>query len=348
VKRSEGSEQGATDITEILQEVLDIATDQKNGRCGRLPLPIIHGKKGRSLQRDAIFRRPLRRSVEETERACRMTIQLSLSAVLLLLLPIFGVAAQSRPAKCLLEVKGIHYLGGPCVFTPLDKFGSFRITDAPGLNLIAQVIAHKKDEGTAVWNGPLGGNAPAKDLGDVYRSGGCWTASDSDPDKYNDSRICAWSLKEKVYLSPSPKEPSPSDVLYYGSRVGMYDEITRRQGIDTSDAQIETKPSKDGAVTFCREYGRDYSQKCVDEQMRGSRPSVVRGNCLDKTFTDFNGNRYAFLGRTQNEKTEITAEFSIRDLSTRDILDGSSASGYDVRLEIYQALCPSSAPKRQN
>jgi hypothetical protein len=86
----------------------------------------------------------------------------------------------------------------------------------------------------------------------------------------------------------------------------------------------------------------------VDEQMRGSRPSVVRGNCLDKTFTDFNGNRYAFLGRTQNEKTEITAEFSIRDLSTHDILDGSTASGYDVRLEIYQALCPSSAPKRQN
>jgi hypothetical protein len=41
------------------------------------------------------------------------------------------------------------------------------------------IWASKKDMGKAVWNGPLGGNSPAKELGDVYRSGGCWTASDS-------------------------------------------------------------------------------------------------------------------------------------------------------------------------
>lgn len=252
---------------------------------------------------------------------------------------------KGRPAQCLLEVKGVHYLGGPCIFTPLDKLGSFRITDVQGLNLVAQVNSSKKDEGKAVWNGPRGGNSPEKELGEAYRSGGCWTASDSEPGKYEDSRICAWSLKDSIYLSPSPRT-DPSSIIYYGSRVGMYDEIASRQGLDTRNARIVTKPSKDGAVTFCREYSRDYSMKCIDDLLRDQTVSTLRGNCQDKTFSDANGNRYAFLGRTPKRNDGTMAEFSIRDLASGEILDGSSASGYDVRLGIYQALCPSSAPKR--
>ena len=205
---------------------------------------------------------------------------------------------------------------------------------------------HQEDEGKAVWNGPLGGNSPAKELGDAYRSGGCWTASDSEPGKYQDSRICAWGLKDRIYLGPSPRTPVPTSIIYYGSRVGMYDEITSRQGLDSPNAQIVTKPSKDGAVTFCREYSQDYSIKCVDDWMRDLTVRTLRGNCRDKTFADANGNRYAFLGKTPKGNDEIMAEFSIRDLSSGQILDGSSASGYDVRLGIYQALCPSSAPRR--
>ncbi len=265
-----------------------------------------------------------------------------LCAVILTCAP-HNAIAQSRPAQCLLEVKGVHYLGGPCIFTSLDKLGSFRITDVRGLNLIAQVDASKKDEGKAVWNGPLGGNSPTKELGDAYRSGGCWMASDSEPGKYEDSRICAWSPKDRIYLGPSPRTPDPSLIVYYGSRVGMYHEIASRQGLDTPNAQIVTKPSKDGAVTFCREYSRDYSVKCVDDQLRDQIVSTLHGNCRDKTFADANGNKYAFLGKTPKGNDEIMAEFSIRDLAAGEILDGSSASGYDVKLGIYQALCPSSA-----
>jgi hypothetical protein len=126
----------------------------------------------------------------------------------------------------------------------------------------------------------------------------------------------------------------------------MYDEIISRQGLDSASAQIPTKPRKDGAITFCREYSRDYSIKCIDEQMRGSSLRTVRGNCREKTFADFNGDRYSFLGETPKDTDDIMAEFSIRDLATGEILDGSSASGYDTRLGIYQALCPSTAPAR--
>ena len=66
-------------------------------------------------------------------------------------------------------------------------------------------------------------------------------------------RICAWGLRDKVYLGPSPKRPDPQLTLYYGSRVGMYDDIASRQGLDTANAEITAKPSHDGAVKFCRE-----------------------------------------------------------------------------------------------
>ena len=43
-----------------------------------------------------------------------------------------GVLMQdhSRPADCLLEVKGKAYINGPCTFNPLDTDGSFQITEA--------------------------------------------------------------------------------------------------------------------------------------------------------------------------------------------------------------------------
>ena len=122
--------------------------------------------------------------------------------------------AQARPAQCLLEVKGAHHIGGPCAYTPLDRLGSFRITDTQGLNLIAQVNAYKKDGAKALWNGPLEGNASGEGLGDAYRSGCCWTLSDSSSDNYDDSRICAWELTEQVHLGPSPPKPDPTSTAY--------------------------------------------------------------------------------------------------------------------------------------
>ncbi len=271
-----------------------------------------------------------------------------LALSLAFLLPASPLAAGSRSAQCLLEVKGTHYLGGQCRFTPIDKIGSFRITDELGLNLVAQINAFKKDEGKAIWNGPLGGNTPAKELGEAYRSGGCWIVSDSDQSEYNDSRICAWSPRDRVYVGPSPRTPKPYEVIYYGSRVGMYDDIVSRDGINSSNATIVTKPSKDGAVSLCREYSRDYSIRCIEEELDRKARSTLRGNCKDKTFSDQQGNRFAFLGKPTKKNDDFIAEYLIKDLSTGEMLDGSSASGYDVRLDIFRALCPDTAPRASN
>ncbi len=256
-----------------------------------------------------------------------------------------GAKAETRQAQCLLEVKGVHYIGAFCTYISLDRRGSFRIVDAQGLNLIAQINVGKKDEGRAVWNGPLGGSGAGVDLGDAYRNGGCWTVSDSNSDQYNDSRICAWGLRDNVYLGPSPKEPDANSVIYYGSRVGMYDDIASRNGIDTASAAIVARPSRDGAVQFCREYASDYSLKCINEQLRNNETQAINANCSNKHFIDFDGNRFAFLGVNKTKSDDVMAEFSIKDLSTGDLLDGSTASGYDVRLDIFKHLCPSSIPK---
>ena len=254
--------------------------------------------------------------------------------------------AQSRPAQCLLEVKGVHYLGGPCTFTPLDRLGSFGIADSQGL--AAQVRVSGKDAGKASWSGPSRANGAGVQIGDAFRSGACWTIDDSSSDDYKDSRICAWGPGEKVFLGASPRKPDPAATVYYGSRVGMYDDIVSREGLDTANARITTRPSRDGSVTFCREYSHDYSQKCLDEQLRDIRTGGIAGNCVDRTFSNFYGYEYKFLGKAKPEAgkdANMGADYSIRYLASGEILDGSTASGYDIALGIYQALCPASAPK---
>jgi hypothetical protein len=256
--------------------------------------------------------------------------------------------AQPRSAQCLLEVKGVHYIGGPCSLVPIDKYGSFRITDVQGLNLVAQVNVNGSDEGKLVWNGPLGGSQSATEIGTVSHSDACWMADDApkDGDYYLASRVCVWTGNEEVYLGPSTKSPPDYSVVYYGSRIGMYNEIVSQDGIGTPQARIVTRPSKDGAVTFCREYAHDYSVKCVDDGMKTDGALVLTGNCREKTFLDFTKRRFRFLGKLPHNSDARSAEFAIRDVTSGEILDGSSASGYDVELGVFRALCPDRVPRR--
>jgi hypothetical protein len=64
----------------------------------------------------------------------------------------------------------------------------------------------------------------------------------------------------------------------------MYDEIVSRQEIDTRNAQIIMKASKDWAIQFYRKYSKDYSMKRVNQQLRGSYTGVIRGNCQNEYF----------------------------------------------------------------
>jgi uncharacterized protein len=238
--------------------------------------------------------------------------------------------------KCLLEVNDVHYIGGLCTFTPIDSQGSFRIADGQGLGLIAQVMSTKKDEGAASWNGPLGGNNSGTDLGTAYLQGGCW-----ETDK---ARICSWDTDAQVSLEKTPPEPSPGETVFWGSRVGMYDDIISKADLNSSHAQIRTAPSRNGAITFCRQYDRDYSLKCIENQLANSNVRIITANCASRQFVDFSGGSFQFLGPNNNKDGDVTASYLIRNARTGEILDGSSASGYSVEGGIFKALCPAAAP----
>jgi hypothetical protein len=249
--------------------------------------------------------------------------------------------AASRDAKCLLEASGTHYIGDICRYIEIDKLGSFRIVG--GLDLIAQVNVVKKGEGQASWNGPLGKGA-GKSLGTAYQSSACWSGGDSGATPRDDFLICAWSMDSDVYLGPSPPAPDPSETIFWGSRVGMYDNVALRKGIDSSYAVIKTAPSREGVIQFCREYDSDYSNKCIEKSLENDVSKTVTADCLSNTFHDFYNSKFVFLGKNRDTNGDVTADYLIKDLKSGQMLDGSSASGYDVEFGIFKALCPLKVP----
>lgn len=241
-----------------------------------------------------------------------------------------------RDAKCLLEVKGVHYIGDVCKFVSLDNQGSFRISDKRS-GLTAQVNATQKDQGRASWNGPLG-QGSGTSLCTVDRTAACWAGE-------NNLLICAWSMDQDVYLGPTPSEPDSSSIIYWGYRVGMFDNIASRKGIDTRYAQIVTSPSRDGVVIFCRTYAQDYSNKCIRDGLRDDHPKTATADCKAKTFVDLSGTRFRFLGKNSSTSGDIFADYLIKDLKSGEILDGSSASGYDIALDTFKTLCPTAVER---
>jgi hypothetical protein len=103
---------------------------------------------------------------------------------------------------------------------------------------------------------------------------------------------------------------------------------------------VTAAPSKDGAVKFCREYAHDYTEKCIEDTMAPLRQTVLAGNCKDRSFTDFGTERFIFMGKNTDKSDDNFADYKIKRGHTGDILDGSSASGYDVELGIFRLLCP--------
>ena len=133
--------------------------------------------------------------------------------------------AQARPALCLVEIKGVHHLGGDCSFLPTDKSGSFEVTSADGA-LVAKVVVTKKDEGLLSLNTPQ--QDKLQDLGEVTRANGCWISFGDD-----EGRVCAWGAKDAMFVGPTP-HPKDEAIIFYGSRVGMFSDIASTSGLDTA------------------------------------------------------------------------------------------------------------------
>jgi hypothetical protein len=143
-----------------------------------------------------------------------------------------------------------------------------------------------------------------------------------------------------LLLLALPLAAHADDRIYYGTRAGMHLTTVGKSGIGTADAVIRLKHTPEDAKAFCEEYLYDKSEACVRKALAELKVAdQVSGNCTARTWTDMYGRRYAFAGDARKSDT-MTADFAIKDLASGEILDGSSASGYDIQLTIFRQLCP--------
>jgi hypothetical protein len=100
---------------------------------------------------------------------------------------------------------------------------------------------------------------------------------------------------------------------------------------------------REDATAFCREYVGKVTEDCVQKELAAPLNDVIIANCNTGEFTDFLGNHYRFLG-PRHATGDFGPKYAIMNLATREIANGSMASGYPVDMDIYRALCPARAP----
>lgn len=135
-----------------------------------------------------------------------------------------------------------------------------------------------------------------------------------------------------------------SGKIYYGSRAGMTVTVVSMEGLDTARAVIKTKHTREDAIGFCRDYVQKVTPSCIKEELSIRLNDEITANCRTGVFADFSGNRHRFEGKAKKSNDDMMAKYVIRDLSSGEVADGSSASGYPTNMGIFKALCPRSAP----
>jgi hypothetical protein len=263
-------------------------------------------------------------------------------------------ATGLRTANCLIKVQGIEYVRGFCTFIPSDKKdGSFVIARHVNKRFLeAKVIlsAPASKDAVAYWNGPNGERLV--ELGPAHSEGACWRVGNAKGE--DETRLCAWN--SLAVDQPTPNEPpqDTKDFVYYGMRVGMYDAIDSRIGIDTDRARIVTKKSRDAAILLCRS-NHDFTDECIKSTLHDTPTPILTANCPAGTFAYALGSgdcdhceapqALKFLGK--NPHSDNGADFLIQDLKSGDvgIMDGSWASTYEFALDAYALLCPKTLEK---
>jgi hypothetical protein len=135
--------------------------------------------------------------------------------------------------------------------------------------------------------------------------------------------------------------PTLAEQVYYGSRAGMTVTVVSKTGIGTENAVIQVEHTPEDAKGFCVEYNLDNSMACVRMTLAEVKVEpTVYANCKTMMWTDLGAERYAILGR---RTSDTYADFDVRRISSGEILDGSSASGYPTAMAMFDALCPGTA-----
>ncbi|NGM34502.1 hypothetical protein G4G93_11260 [Methylobacterium sp. DB0501] len=136
-----------------------------------------------------------------------------------------------------------------------------------------------------------------------------------------------------------------SGKIYYGSRAGMTVTVVSMSGLDTARAVIRTKHTREDAIGFCRDYVGKVTPACISEELAVPLNDRITANCPRGEFTDFQGSRYRFAGRSRSK--DSMAKYVVMSLPSGEVADGSSASGYPTNIQIFKALCPSRAPEAE-
>ena len=265
-----------------------------------------------------------------------------------------GSPTGLRTANCLIKIQGIEYLRDFCTFIPSDtKDGSFEIVTVINKRFIkAKVVvsAHARKDAIAYWNGP---NAERQyvELGPAHAEGACWRVGNAKGK--DETRLCAWS--SLAVDQPTPKEPpeNSKDFVSYGMRVGMYEAIDSRAGMDTDHARIVTRKSRDAAIINCRSNG-NFTIECIEDTLRRTPTPILTANCSTGLFAYALGiskdcdhcevpQVFKFLGK--NPHKEEGAEFLIQRVENGYAMDGSWASTYGFALDAYALLCPKTFEK---
>jgi len=133
-----------------------------------------------------------------------------------------------------------------------------------------------------------------------------------------------------------------AETLYYGSRAGMEVTVVKKSNIGSTHAKILTKHTKENAIAFCREYVLKVTPKCIADEMKVQLLPEISANCQTGKFTTLYGQGYQFRGPNPDyDPTSMSTEYLLVEVGSDEPLDGSSASGYDVALGQFKALCPS-------
>lgn len=132
-----------------------------------------------------------------------------------------------------------------------------------------------------------------------------------------------------------------AETLYYGSRAGMVVTVVKKSNIGTTHAKIVTKHTKANATAFCREYVQKVTPKCIADELKVQLLPEISANCKTGKFTTLYGQGYQFKGPNPDyDPTGTGTEYLLTEVGSNEPLDGSSASGYDVALDQFKALCP--------
>jgi hypothetical protein len=159
---------------------------------------------------------------------------------------------------------------------------------------------------------------------------------------FEDDKI-VWVKKGKSQVA------SAGEKLPYGSQGGTDLTVVSKAGLDTEHAVIRGAITCDDARAYCEAHNGKVTKGCVSEMARYSRTlkSETQANCATKEFTDFFGNRYAFLGANperDKDDGEPHARYLLKDLGTGDISTGDNSTGYFTNSALFSALCPRTAP----